>query len=72
MLGDSDREIRRLAVNKVQALRGRLSSFQIPYDNFKGEYVDVEDEDNLGVTDESGIIRRYNLPFINIEARSYH
>ena len=56
--------------NKVQALRGRLSSFHIPDDNFKGE--DVEDEGNLGVTDECGIIRRYNLPIINIEARSYH
>ena len=55
MLGDSDK-IRKLAVNKVVAL-GRLSSFHLPDENFKGEYVDVEDEDNFGVTHECGMIR---------------
>ena len=43
MLGDDEEEIRRVGVNKVEALWGSLPSFHIPNGNFKGGYVDNDD-----------------------------
>ena len=39
MLGDDDEEIRRLTVNKIQALRGRSLQHTILNNNFKGGYI---------------------------------
>lgn len=71
MLGDSDEEIRRLGVNKIQSVRGKLATFNIPNDNFEGGHIVDEDAPNeVGVSDSS--IRRYNLPVINLKAKSYY
>ena len=37
MVGDNNKEIRRLAIDKIQALRGKSLQHTIPNGNFKGD-----------------------------------
>ena len=70
MLGDDDEEIRRLAVSKIQGLRGKSLQHSIPNDNFGGGYVEncQNTEDPVSKIN----IRIFQVPIINFNARSFH
>ena len=68
MLADNEEEIRRLAVNKIHGLRGKSLQHIIPNGNFKGGYI----EDGLNTEGNTSNIRLFQVPMINVNARSYH
>ena len=70
MLGDDDEEIRRLAVNKIQGLRGKSLQHSIPNDNFRRGY--VENCQNTEDAVSKSNIRIFQVPIINFNARSFH
>ena len=70
MLGDDDEEIRRLAVNKIQGLRGKSLQHSIPNDNFREGY--VENYQNTEDAVSKSNIRIFQVPIINFNARSFH
>ena len=70
MLGDDDEEIRRLAVNKIQGLRGKSLQHSIPNDNFRGGY--VENCQNTKDAISKSNITIFQVSIINFNARSFH
>ena len=70
MLGDDDKEIRRLAVNKIQALRGKSLQHTIANGNFEGDYTKnyQNTEDAVNVSS----IRVFEVPIINVNGRSFY
>ena len=69
MLGDNDEELRRLAVNKVTALRKSAFQCHIPIDDFEGGYVNEPQPHNSQIDMN---IRLFQIPVINIKAKSFH
>ena len=72
MLGDSNEDIRRLGVNKVLSMRGKLPPFNIPNGNFKGGYVDSKNEEDVSEAQENVHVRQFHVPALNLRAKSYH
>ena len=70
MLGDDDDDVRRIAVNKILNIRGRLPGFQID-DDFEGGSVE-EDEQPAESTKNQSVGRRFCVPKINLEANVYY
>ena len=66
ILGDADEEIRRLAVNKIQGLQGKLLQHSIPNGNFRGGY--VENCQNTKDAVSKSNIRIFQVPIINFNA----
>ena len=70
MLGDDDDDVRRIAVNKILNIRGRLPGFQID-DDFEGGSVE-EDEQPAESTKNQSVGRRFCVAKINLEANVYY
>ena len=70
LLRDHDEEIRRLAVNKIQGLRGKSLQHLIPNGNFRGGY--VENCQNTEDAVSKSNIRIFQVSIINFNARSFH
>ena len=64
MLGDDDEEIRRLAINKIQALQGKSLQHTIPNGNFKGGY--IKDYRNMEGAVNVSSIRVFEVSIINV------
>ena len=69
MLGDDDEEIRRLAVNKIQALQKKSLQPTISNGNFKGSY--IKDYWNTEGAVNVSSIRVFKVPIINVNIRSF-
>ena len=72
MLGDADENARRIAVNKVLSIRGKLPSFHIPH-SFDGNLFVEQDDDD--VSDDEGTastVRKFKVPVINKDAKVYY
>ena len=77
MLCDSDEAVRRIGVNKVLSIRGKMNfDYQI---NFNGGFVDQDDEADEAdqrrpspVSSSSVAVRKFRLPKLNLKARAYH
>ena len=69
MLGDNDEEIRRLAVNKIEALQGKSLQHTIPNANFKGGY--IKDYRNTEGAINVSSIRVFEVPIINVNSQSF-
>ena len=67
MLGDDNEDLRRLAVNKIFAIRSKIPNVVIENDNFEGGFIKP-----VGVFDDSSTIRKFLIPKINFMAKSYH
>ena len=75
MLGDSDEDTRRIAVNKILSLRGKLPSFQTPHSFDGSSFVEQDDAD--GSDDEATascevLVRKFKVPVINKDAKVYY
>ena len=70
MLGDDDEKIRRLAVNKIQGLRGKSLQHSIPNGNFRRGYVENCQNTEDAVSESN--IRIFQVLIINFNARSFH
>ena len=70
MMGDNDKKIKRLAVNKIQALQGKSLQHTIPNCNFKGGY--IKDYQNTEGAVNISSIRVFEVPIINVNAQSFH
>ena len=73
MLGDDDDDVRRIAVNKILNIRGALPGFEVD-DDFVGGEAEIEDdeEDFIEPVVVTSNVRRFCVPIINLEAKSYH
>ena len=67
MLGDDNEDLRRLAVNKIFAIRSKIPNVVIENDNFEGGFIKP-----VGVFDDSSTIQKFLIPKINFMAKSYH
>ena len=67
MLGDDDEKIRRLAVNKIQALQRKSLQHTIPNGNFKGGY--IKDYRNTEGAVNVSSIKVFEVP---VNARFFH
>ena len=70
MLRDDDKEIIRLAVNKIQILLEQSLQHTIPSGNFKGGYIN-DYRYTEGVVNVSNI-RVFEVPIINVNEQSFH
>ena len=72
MLADEDDDARRIAVNKIMNMRGRLPDFRID-DDFEGGSIELDDEDDQPRGErENQDVRRFCVPKINVEAKVYY
>ena len=75
MLGDSDENTRRIAVNKILSLRGKLPAFHIPHSFDGNSFVEQDDDD---VSDDEAtassemLVRKFKVPVINKDAKVYY
>ena len=57
MLEDDNEDLRRLAVNKIFAIRSKIPNVVIENDNFEGGFIKP-----VGVFDDSSTIRKFLIP----------
>ena len=71
MLADEDDDARRIAVNKIMSMRGRLPDFRVD-DDFEGGSIELDDEDDQPTGErENQDVRKFCVPKINVEAKVY-
>ena len=73
MLGDEDQQIRRVAVNKILAIRGELHNCQVDSDtsHFGKGFADESDGEPEVDTRASSVCRFW-LPKINLQTKQYN
>ena len=67
MLGDEDKDLQRMAVNKLYSLRLKGPNYPNENDNFEGGFA----EPSL-VSTECTATRKFSIPKINFRAKSFH
>ena len=75
MLGDSDENTRRIAVNKILSLRGKLPAFHIPHSFDGNSFVEQDDDhvsDDEATASSEMLVRKFKVPVINKDAKVYY
>ena len=74
MMGDEDADVRRIAVNKIQAIRGNLPNFVIESGQFDSGTIEQSDEEDQPSASSNldSEIRRFLIPKLNTNAKVYH
>lgn len=73
MLADEDESVRRVAVNRIQVMRGNLASFVIEgQEEFEEGSIEQSEDDEQATGVSNNAVRRFLVPKLNIKAKSYH
>lgn len=77
MLGDEDEDTRRIAVNKIHALRGNTITSAVIFDsdNFDGgalEQSDSEEDEQSDTPASTATVRKFMIPKLNFGAKCYY